>query len=136
MRGTGIALLYFGALNAFLSRYAGTCTQNAADHLAGLWLVLISYLLALAFLWRIRQEGGSLLLMAPLVPILLWHATEGVRFAWGVIVEGQSACSLLVSPPFGMDGRETLFVVLWLLAGLVLPLLLGWRLWQNRHAGD
>ena len=136
MRGTAIILLYFGALNAVLSRYAGTCTQNSADHLSGLWIVLISYGLALLLLWRARPGIVGMVILGVLLPVLVWHAGEGIRFAWGVVVEGQSACSLLVYPEYGMDGRETTFVVLWLIAGLVLPALISWRLWHNRRVGD
>ena len=129
----------FGAVNACFSRYAGTCTQNSADHLSGLWLVLTSYALALVLLWRGRPGIGGMVILGALVPVLVWHAGEGIRFAWGVVVEGQSACSMLVypeyGPGYGMDGRETRFVVLWLVAGLILPLLVGWRLWRNPSAG-
>jgi hypothetical protein len=133
--GSAIALLYFGALNALLSRYAGTCTQDAADHLGGLWVVLICYVLALTLLWRARPVRWTLVLIAPVVQIMLWHAAEGLRFAWGVFVDGQSACSLLVSAPFGMDGRETEFALLWLVAGLILPVMMLGRLWRNRSGG-
>jgi hypothetical protein len=131
--GTAVLLLYFGAANAWLSRYAGTCTQNTADQLGGLGLVLICYTLALGLLWRARPglvAGG---LMVALLPVLIWHAWEGARFAFGVLVQGQSACTMLVGYEYGMDGREITFAVLWLLAAWAVPGLILWRLLRNRR---
>ena len=132
MIGAAIILLYFGGLNAWLSRFAGTCTMGSADQLGGLGVVLICYALALGLLWRARPgrvAWGILLLLAP---GLGWHAWEGALFAWGVVVQGQSACTMLVGAEYGMDGSEMTFVVLWLLAAWLLPGLILWRLWCGR----
>jgi len=128
---TAVLLLYFGAANAWLSRYAGTCTQGSADQLGGLGLVLICYSFALALLWRARPGIVPMLLLGALTPVLIWHAWEGARFAWGVIVWGETACSMLVGSGYGQDGREMTFVVLWLLAAWAVPCLILWRILFN-----
>jgi hypothetical protein len=127
--------LYFGGANAFLSRYAGTCTQDVADQLVGLWVVLLAYGAALALLWRGPPGRIGLVLLLPVGAVMLWHGAEGLRFAWGVFMQGASACSLLVDPPYGHDGREAQFALLWLLCGIVLPAMLLWRVAGKRAAG-
>lgn len=133
MIGTAILLLYFGGVNAWLSRYAGTCTMDSADQLGGLDVVLICYALALGLLWKARPGLVAGVLLSALVPVLVWHAGEGARFALGVVVQGQSACTMLVGPEHGMDGREMIYAVLWVVAAWVLPGLILWRLLRNRR---
>lgn len=135
MSGVAVALVLFGVMNAWLSRFAGTCTQGSADQLAGLALVLLSYSLSLALLWRAVAGRLVLISLGLMLPVLTWHAAEGIRFAWGVWVRGQSACSLLVGPGHGIDGRESGFAALWVLAAVVVPVLGGWRLWRNHRVG-
>ena len=75
------------------------------------------------FAWMLlgRRVPSKLVLLVSLLPALaaLSYTASTVQLAKGYVLHGESACSAMrPGVDFGWDGREPIFMVLWLLACL------------------
>lgn len=124
-------LLSLGALNAILCIKIETCTGGVADSLIGGVFTLILYAAGIAALVLLRPPRSAYLALLPATVIAIWHSVFAVRFFGGYWLHDVSACYAIVggfAPENAgqwMDGREPLFICLWLVlsalfwAGLV-----------------
>lgn len=115
----GTLLLLIGAATGMLAWSLETCTSALAG---SLWIgaaTLVTNLAAWALLGR-RVPSRPVLFVA-LLPSLaaLSYTVSTIQLAVGHFEKGLSACSVLkAGQEFGMDGREPLFIILWLLVCL------------------
>ena len=130
-----IAFLFatIGGVIAWVMAYTGTCTGDVADNLFAAILALPFYAAALATLAFTRNFRATLLTALILSPLLLWQAAFALTLAFHILALGQTACEALHGPPYGPDGSEMTYVILWLTLGLGLPMALAALLWLQRR---
>lgn len=100
---------------------------------------LVSIALAIPFfgvtmicaIYSKSHRAISIICVATL-PVLVWQTAFALNLAVRVWVFGSSACEVLSGSPYEHDSQETLYVALWLLVCLWLPIVFAIRLWQSR----
>lgn len=115
----GTLVLFIGAATGLLAWAVETCAGNAAD---SLWMGAFA-LAANAIAWMLlgRRVPSKTVLFVAVLPALaaLSYSLSTFRLAKGYVFEGLSACAAIrPGLEFGFDGREPLFVGLWLLVVL------------------
>jgi hypothetical protein len=112
----GTLLLMTGAATGMLAWSVETCTGDSADSLWIGAIALIINIIAWALLGR--RVPSKLVLIVAVLPALaaLSYTASTIQLAAGYFGEGLSACDVMKSgEEFGSDGREPLFIILWLL---------------------
>ena len=94
-----------------------TCANDSAG---SLWVGAVT-LAANVIAWVLlgRRVPSKLVLLVAVLPALaaLSYTVSTVQLTAGYLGKGLSACDIIkAGQDFGMDGREPLFIVLWLLA--------------------
>jgi hypothetical protein len=116
--------LVIGALVLMISAAAGifawtveTCTNDSAGSLSIGLLALVGNVVAWLLLGR-RVPSNLVLLVAALSALgALSYTYSTVQLAVGYFKDGLSACDVIKrGQDFGMDGREPIFILIWLLA--------------------
>lgn len=112
----GTLLLMIGAATGMVAWSVETCTGAAADSLWTGAITLVANLVAWAFLAR-RMPSKPVLFVAALPALAaLSYSVSTIQLAVGYFGHGSSACSVIkAGQDFPPDGREPLFVILWLL---------------------
>ncbi len=110
----GIVLLYAGAAVGWIGLGGGTCEWGDADGLMAGVPALLAYAAGTACLVAARPRRLALLLLLPLAPVLAQQIDFAARLAFGVLREGQSACTVLRGTPFEPSGEEGFLLGLWL----------------------
>lgn len=118
-------LFYLAAVNAVLARVAGTCTMGDADRLWGAALSLLVYLLAASVFGLARHPRAVLLACAPVLGVMAWQLVFALRFSFGTLVAGKSACEMLEGRPFVASGSEASYTLIWLMMAATAPLATG-----------
>lgn len=126
-------LFYLGALNVFFARYAGTCTHGSADRLFGITISAVLYFSAILAMRLSGRERAVLVLIAPVLPVLVWQTCFALWLSFALLILGYSACGVLegyghADEPI-MGGDETLYAVLWpaVTVSVLIALFLVWR---------
>lgn len=136
-------LLTLGALSAVIGIGGATCTGGVADSLAAGGIVTsILYAAGFAALVLMQPPRASYLALLPATIVAIWHTAFAIRFAWGFWLHDMSACYAMVggfTPANAgqwMDGREPIFICLWLLLSLMywIGLIFAFRRTPPRHA--
>ena len=112
----GALLLMIGAATGVLAWSIETCTGDSADSLWTGTLTLAANLAAWALLGR--RVPSKLVLFVAALPVLaaLSYSISTIQLAAGHLGNGLSACAVIKpGQEFGPDGREPLFIILWLL---------------------
>lgn len=115
----GTLVLFIGAASGLLAWSVETCAGDSAE---SLWMGAIA-LAANAAAWTLlaRRVPSKPVLFVAALPALaaLSYSLSTFRLAKGYVFEGLSACAAMKpGQDFGFDGREPLFVALWLLVVL------------------
>ncbi len=112
----GVILLTAGAAQSSLALNLENCTQNAADSLIFGYVSLFLYLLGATALWISPLPRLVYLWLAPAAFLAVGHTVFAVEFAIGYLTNSLSACSAIhgADMPYGLDGRELHFIILWL----------------------
>ena len=115
----GTLILFIGAATGLLAWAVETCAGNSAG---SLWMGAIA-LGANVLAWTLlgRRVPSKPVLFVAVLPALaaLSYSLSTLRLAKGYLFEGLSACAAMKpGQEFGFDGREPLFVALWLLVVL------------------
>lgn len=122
----GTILLLIGAATGALAWALETCTNANADSLWTGAVALAANLAAWALLGR--RVPSKLVLFVAVLPAIaaVSYTVSTVQLTVGFVTEGRGACALITADEsYGLDGRERLFILLWLLvsasfwAGLV-----------------
>ena len=122
----GTILVLVGAATGVLAWTVETCTGGSADSLWTGAVTLLANLLGWLLLGR--RVPSKLVLFVAVLPAIaaLSYSLSTAQLTIGYLSEGQSACALITKDEtFSPDGREPLFIILWLLvcasfwAGLV-----------------
>lgn len=108
-----VLTLYLGLLNTFLARYAGTCTQDDAARLWGILLSAPLFLLTALCLARTKHLGGAMIACLPGLLLMLWQGAFAIELSFGILVQQLGACEILERGPYGYDGHEITFAILW-----------------------
>ena len=121
----GLLLIYLGALNTILSMVTGTCTGGSADQLFGGLLSLLLYAVGWGLIYFSKLRLIWLTVLLPIIPVAWWQLEFVVRLGYGFIFANLGACTILGhgdrtdGPPEGwFDGREMIFIVIWVAANL------------------
>jgi len=109
----GFTILYLAAFNSVLAFTLGTCTQGSADGLMGGVISLALYLVSAICLLFARQTRLAFLVIVPPLPFIARQIQFTFRLAYGHLVLGQSACEVIHTAPYEMDGRENFYIGLW-----------------------
>ena len=113
----GTLALIIGAATGLMAWSVATCDSGQAG---SLWLgaaTLILNILAWSLLGS--RLPSKLVLLVALVPAIcaISYTASTIQLGAGFLGDGLSACSVIKPGlPFGKDGREPLFIGLWLLA--------------------
>ena len=115
----GTLILFIGAASGLLAWSVETCARDSAG---SLWMGAIA-LAANAAAWMLlgRRVPSKPVLFVAALPALaaLSYSLSTFRLAKGYVFEGLSACAAMKpGQEFGFDGREPLFVALWLMVTL------------------
>jgi hypothetical protein len=113
----GTILLFVGGAQGYLSSAVETCTGGDADSLLTGGLVTLGAN-TLAWLLLARRVPAKLVLFVAILPALaaLSYSWSTLQLTWSVF-GGEGACKLITGEDdLGRDGREAIFVTLWLLA--------------------
>ena len=112
----GTILLLIGAATGVLAWAVETCTGASADSLWTGAVALLANLLAWILLGR-RVPSKLVLFVAALPAIAaIAYSISTLQLTIGFLGEGRSACALITQEEtYGADGREPLFIILWLL---------------------
>lgn len=129
-------LAYIGGLIAWVMAYTGTCTGDVADNLFVAIFSLPFYAAALAALAFARSYKATLVTTLLLLPLLLWQAAFAMNLTFRILALGQTACEVLWGPPYGLDGSEHSYIVLWCTMGLGLPAALAFMIWYQLKRGS
>jgi hypothetical protein len=115
----GTLLLMIGTANGMLAWSVETCTGASADSLWRGIITLLANVVAWALLAR-RMPSRPVLFVAALPALAaLSYSISTIQLAVGYFAHGLSACSVLkAGQEFPTDGREPLFIILWLLVCL------------------
>ncbi len=127
-----LVLSLIGGINALLAAHAGTCTMSDAGHLGGILFSIPFYAVALIFLAIHTPRRMAFLTTLLLSPFLLWQAAFALNLGFRILALDQTACEILWGPPYGRDGSEITYAILWLGTGLGFPVLLALSLWHKR----
>jgi hypothetical protein len=112
----GTILLLVGAATGVLAWTVETCTGGAADSLWTGGITLLANMLAWLLLGR--RVPSKLVLFVAVLPAIaaLSYSVSTAQLTIGYLGESQSACARITkSEAFAPDGREPLFITLWLL---------------------
>lgn len=115
----GTLLLLIGAATGMLAWSLVTCAGDSVDSLSTGAIALVANLMAWALLGR--RVPSKLVLIVAVLPALaaLSYTASTIQLAAGYFGEGLSACDVLKDgKDFGRDGREPVFITLWLLVCL------------------
>ncbi len=115
----GTLILFIGAASGLLAWSVETCARDSAG---SLWMGAIA-LAANAVAWTLlgRRVPSKPVLFVAALPALaaVSYSLSTFRLAKGYVCEGLSACAAMKpGQEFGFDGREPLFIGLWLLVVL------------------
>jgi hypothetical protein len=113
----GTLVLMISAAIGFIAWSVETCAGASAG---SLWLGAPTLFGTLLAWWLLgRRVPSKLVLVVALVPALaaLSYTMSTIQLATGFLGKGLSACSVLKpGQDFAADGREFLFIILWVLA--------------------
>jgi hypothetical protein len=115
----GTLLLLIGAATGMLAWSIITCAGDSVDSLWTGAIALVANLIAWALLGS--RMPSKLVLVVAALPALaaLSYTASTIQLAVGYFGEGLSACDVLKDgAEFGHDGREPIFITLWLLVCL------------------
>jgi hypothetical protein len=112
----GTLLLMLGAATGLLAWSVETCSGASAGSLWTGAITLLANLVAWAFLAR-RMPSKPVLFVSVLPALAaLSYSVSTIQLVIGHVVHGLSACSVIkAGQNFPPDGREPLFIILWLL---------------------
>ncbi|MEP7350345.1 MAG: hypothetical protein ABI668_10410 [Sphingorhabdus sp.] len=117
----GVILLTVGSAQSWLALNLETCTQDAADSLIFGYVSLFLYVLGATALWLSPLPRLVYLWLVPAALLAVSHTVFAVQFAVGYFTSGLSACSAMhgADMPYGLDGRERHFIMLWLTLSII-----------------
>ena len=138
----GTILLFIGAAFGFLAWAVETCMSGQANALMTSGVVAL-VCNVIAWLMLGSRVPSKLVLFVAALPALaaLMYSWSTLQLTFGYLVNGQGACAL-ISPDeqAGADGREALFIFLWLLVcgsfwgGLIPVVKRAITVWKEREA--
>lgn len=110
-----IVFFYLAAGNTMIARFTGTCTQGDADRLCGVVISLAFYCIALLGLWLSSRTRSIVLFCLPIFPIIVWQVWFSSRLSFEILVQGNSACTVLNGPlpVYPNSGSELFFALSW-----------------------
>ncbi|HEX6219023.1 MAG TPA: hypothetical protein VFZ35_07095 [Sphingomicrobium sp.] len=138
----GTILLFIGAGYGYLGWAVETCMSGQANALLTSGVVaLVANVLAWLMLGR-RVPSKLVLFVAALPAVAaLIYSSSTLQLAFGYLIQGQGACALISADEgAGVDGRETLFIFVWLLVcasfwgGLIPVLRRAITVWKESRA--
>lgn len=131
---TALAVVFalLGGLIAVTGAQTGTCTGNDAGNLFLLIFALPFYAIALGLALFAMSARAILATALLLSPLLLWQAAFALNLGFRIVVLDQTACEILWRAPYGPDGSELTYALLWLGTGLGFPVLLALALWRKK----
>jgi hypothetical protein len=124
-------LAYIGGFIAWIMAYSGTCTGDVADNLFVAILSFPFYVASLSVLALGRSHRATLVAALLLTPLILWQAAFSMNLTFRILALGWTACEVLWGPPYGPDGSELTYVVLWSTMGFGLPTALALLVWHQ-----
>jgi uncharacterized membrane protein YccF (DUF307 family) len=116
-----VVLTYAAAVWAYISYGAGTCTGNDAGQLNLVVLSVALYFLAAFGFARVQKGRVLYMTLLAILPAVLWQVVFSTWLAIHLLILDTSACSLAFGGPYGFDGHEVRYAVLWLLPLLAAP---------------
>lgn len=122
---------YIGGIIAYLATVGGTCTGGSAGQLGLILYAIPLYIAALVFLSFCLSIRSAILTCLTVLPAVLPQAVFTSETAIRILAFGESACGVLQGVPYDKDGRESIFVTLWLIPGVGTPLAMTVLLWRR-----
>ena len=126
-----VLAVYLGGFLALSSVSTGTCTMGDAGQLFMIVISIPFYAIATVCAAKITKPRNVLIAYIISLPVLIWQAAFAIKLAVQILAFGASACDVLQGGPYSMDGSELIYVKLWLLVGLGLPLIMTVILWRR-----
>ena len=113
----GTILLFIGAAFGFLAWAIETCMSGQANALltSGAVALVANFV---AWLMLGRRVPSKLVLFVSVLPTVaaLMYSWSTLQLTFGYLSNGRGACALITADPdAGADGRELVFIILWLL---------------------
>ena len=113
----GTILLFVGAAFGFLAWAVETCMSGQANALLTSGVVALAANV-IAWLLLGRRVPSKLALFVSVLPAIaaLMYSWSTLQLATGYLIDGKGACALIGGEEgAGADGREALFIFLWVL---------------------